>query len=110
MFSNNDTKFRQFKLPESFIEPYKTREVKWGELGEFVYLRTYSRVVEGENRNESWWETVRRVVEGTIQIQKKHAKTLMIPWNDKKAMNTAQIMYEKIFSFKFLPPGRGLTC
>lgn len=108
MFLNNsDTKVRQFKLPESFIEPYKTREVNWGPIGNFIYLRTYSRVVEGENRNEEWWETVRRVVEGTIQIQKRYTKSLLLPWDDKKSMNTAKIMYEKIFSFKFLPPGRG---
>ena len=105
-----NTKLKQFKLSETFLEPYKTREVNWGPLGEFVYLRTYSRIIENENRNEMWWETVRRVVEGTFQIQKEFVKSLRLPWSDNKSMKSAKLMYEKIFTMKFLPPGRGLTC
>ncbi len=32
-------------------------------LGEFIYYRTYSRWVEGENRRETWVETVNRYVD-----------------------------------------------
>ncbi len=99
---------QRFKLSEKFIEEYKTRQPDWGALGEFVFYRTYSRRIEEENRNESWWETVRRVVEGTFSIQKDHCATLRLPWNGMKGQHSAQIMYEKIFSFKFVPPGRGL--
>ncbi len=99
---------QRFKLSEKFLEEYKTRQPEWGPLGEFVFYRTYSRRIEEENRNESWWETVRRVVEGTFSIQKDHCATLRLPWNGVKAQHSAQIMYGKIFSFKFLPPGRGL--
>ena len=102
------TFLKQFKLSDSFLEPYKSEQPKWGPLGEFVYLRTYSRIVEGENRNEAWWETVRRVVEGAFQIQKEYVKSIKLPWNDNKAMKSAKIMYDKMFNFKFLPPGRGL--
>ena len=34
-----------------------------GELGSFVYSRTYSRYIPQLNRREFWWETVRRAVE-----------------------------------------------
>jgi len=98
----------QFKLSESFLEQYKTMEPDWGPMGEFVYLRTYSRRIESENRNEKWWETVRRVVEGVFGIQKNHCVSLNLPWKQEKAQRSAQVMYDKIFTFKFLPSGRNL--
>jgi ribonucleoside-triphosphate reductase (thioredoxin) len=103
---------RPFKLSDSFLEEYKHIKPDWGPLGEVTYLRTYSRKVnwgEESERNEQWWETVRRVVEGTFTIQKEHVHKLKLPWNNDKAQKSAQKMYDKIFNFKFLPPGRGLT-
>jgi len=99
---------QKFRLSDTFIEQYKDKQPAWGPLGKFIYLRTYSRFIEEENRNERWWETVRRVVEGTFSVQKEHCAKLRLPWKNPKAQKSAQIMYDKIFSFKFLPPGRGL--
>lgn len=98
----------EFKLSESFLEQYKNKEPDWGPLGEFTFLRTYSRKIDEENRNEKWWETVRRVVEGTYSVQKHHCDGLKLVWNSSKAHRSAEKMYDKIFTFKFLPPGRGL--
>ena len=98
----------KFTLSDTFVDQYKNKKPLWGPLGEFVYLRTYSRMVEGENRNEQWYETIRRVVEGCFSIQKEHCGRLRLPWKATKAQRSAQIMYEKMFNFKFLPPGRGL--
>ncbi len=99
---------QNFKLSEDFLSPYKHKKVDWGPLGEFVFLRSYSRMIYSQNRNEKWWETVKRVVEGVINIQKEHCSKLRLPWKNNKARKSARIMYEKIFNFKFLPPGRGL--
>ena len=98
---------KDFKLSEAFIETYKTKEVDWGPIGEVVYMRTYSRKKE-DGSNEMWWETLKRVVEGIYNIQKKHCDMFKLPWKDSKAQKSAQIMYDKMFNFKFLPPGRGL--
>lgn len=95
-----------FSLSNQFLEKYSQKKPNWGPLGEFVYYRTYSRKING--RNEAWWETVKRVVEGTFSIQKNHCQALRLPWNNGKAQRSAQKMYKKIFNFKFLPPGRGL--
>ena len=45
-------------------------EVKphWGALGWVTYKRTYARWIEDENRSEEWEETVKRVVEGNINL------------------------------------------
>lgn len=99
-----------FKLSEQFLEKYKTKKPDWGPLGEVTFLRTYSRKIieNGQERNEVWWETVQRVVEGTFNVQKDYVQNLRLPWSNSVSQKSAQTMYDKIFNFKFLPPGRGL--
>ena len=98
-----------FHLSEHFITKFKRKKAPFGfnGLGELVYNRTYSRLKE-DNKNEQWWETVRRVVEGTFNMQKRHIDANGLGWNAWKAQHSAQQMYDRIFNMKFLPPGRGL--
>lgn len=100
---------RTFNLAESFINEYKGKQPAWGfnGLGYLVFLRTYSRT-KPDGTLEEFWETCRRVVEGTYDIQKKHCKSLRLTWDDRKAQKSAQEMYRRMWEFKFLPPGRGL--
>lgn len=102
----------EFNLSEAFIEEYKGKRVPWGPLGYVTYKRTYARPQLNDigevERTEEWWETVKRVVEGTYTIQKQHCKKYRLPWNDNKGQKSAQEMYRLIFDMKFLPPGRGL--
>lgn len=98
-----------FQLKESFIEEYKNKDPMFGfnGLGLLTYYRTYSRI-KPDGTNEQWFETVRRVVEGTYTIQKQHIINSELGWNDNKAQQSAQDMYDRIFNMKFLPPGRML--
>ena len=98
-----------FKLSENFINKYKRRKAPFGfnGLGELVYMRTYSRIKEN-GKNERWWETVQRVVEGTYTMQMNWIESHQLGWNPWQAQKSAQDMYERIFTMKFLPPGRGL--
>lgn len=103
-----------FKLSDAFIEQYKDRPVDWGfvdaggnALGEMVFLRTYSRKKE-DGTKEHWWEVCRRVIEGMFSIQKDYCKTNRLPWNDTKAHVTAKDAFERLFTLKWTPPGRGL--
>lgn len=61
------------KLSEDFIESYRHIPVPWGPLGYIVYKRTYSR-------NEEWFQTVARCVNGILDIggvfTQEEAKTL----------------------------------
>lgn len=122
-----------FILDEDFVESYASRPVAWGfqspngmSIGEFTYLRTYSRLkskttgrawdadgltpigsdVAGKER---WHETLRRVVEGSYSVQKNHCKHHKIPWDEYKAQESAQEMYDRMFRFKIWAPGRGLA-
>jgi ribonucleoside-triphosphate reductase len=100
---------KKFRLRESFIETYKTIKPPFGfnGLGELTYMRTYSRIKEN-GHNEKWWETIRRVVEGTYRIQERHINENGLGWSDYKAQKSAQEMFDRMFYMKFLPPGRGL--
>lgn len=97
---------RHFKLPIDFVNEYRNKKVEFGfgGLGEFVYYRSYSR--EGED----WVDTIQRVVEGTFDMQIQHINKINrgLYWDEKRAQESAQIMFDKIFNMKFLPSGRGL--
>ena len=102
-------KIRSFTLSESFLSQFKGKQPKWGfnNLGYLVFKRTYARQLEN-GQTEEYWQTCQRVIEGVYNIQKQHCKTLSIPWDDRKAQNSAQEMFLRMWQFKFLPPGRGL--
>ena len=99
----------KFKLSDNFVKKYQRKKPPFGfnGLGELVYMRTYSRIKD-DGKNERWWETVRRVVEGTYNMQKERIDAYELGWNPWQAQRSAQEMYERIFYMKFLPPGRGL--
>ena len=97
----------EFHLTENFLNKYKRKQPDWGPLGYFLFKRTYSRPIS-KGKTEEWWQTIQRVVEGCYLIQKLHCQTIKVPWSERKAKQSAQIMYDLIFNMKFLPPGRGL--
>jgi adenosylcobalamin-dependent ribonucleoside-triphosphate reductase len=97
-----------FDLPETFLKKYRNKQPEWGPLGFFTFKRTYARPVDGESRTEEYWETVKRIVEGTFSIQKNHCDANHLPWDERKAQRTAKRMFELMWDFKFLPPGRGM--
>lgn len=103
-----------FRLSDAFVGQYLDRKVPWGytdaagnSVGELVFLRTYSRL-KADGTKETWQDVCRRVVEGTISIQKDHAKANRLPWSDNKAARSAEEMFDRMFNFKWTPPGRGL--
>jgi len=103
---------RRFRLSDTFIDPYKEKEVPWGPLGYVTYKRTYSRRLsefDPESAgSEEWWQTCRRVIEGMFNMQKQHVFQLGLEWNDNKAQKTAKDAYGRLFELKWTPPGRGL--
>ena len=104
-----DRKVRVFSLSPSFVEEYEGQQPEWGfdGLGYFTYKRTYSRALP-DGGTEEWWQTCKRVVEGVYNIQKIHCRQFHLPWSEPKAQRSAQDMFCRMWTFKFLPPGRGL--
>lgn len=94
-------------LSEEFLDHYKTIAPPFGfnGIGELVYLRTYARQVtsiNGERRLEKWWETIKRVVNGTFERLTHPGGTIIdLPFMARK-------MFQHMFWMRFLPGGRGL--
>lgn len=106
--------YMTFRLPDEVIEEYADRPVSWGfpdaggnALGEITYIRTYSRLKD-DGKRERWHETCRRVVEGMYSLQKDWCTENRLPWNERQALASALECYERLFTFKWTPPGRGL--
>lgn len=92
-----------FRLDDEFLKQYEGKEPEWGPLGWFTFKRTYARRIEREDgtsvRTEEWTETVRRVVEGNLNLIK----------NDPVVTQEyGQKLFDLIWNLVFTPPGRGL--
>ena len=57
-------------LSSIFLSKYTGVRPPWGfgGMGEVVYLRTYSRKIEGTDRTETWVETIKRIIDGAVDI------------------------------------------
>lgn len=83
-------------ISDKFVEKYKDRLPPWGPVGYITYKRTYARRVEGENRTEEWYETVRRAVNGLLKLGGKFTK------------EEVETLYDKVFNLKCSFSGRAL--
>lgn len=103
-----------FKLINDFVEGYRAKPVPWGykdaaenSVGEVTFLRTYSRL-KGDGTKETWVDVCERIINGMYSLQKDHCKSNRLPWNDSKAQASAKEAFDRLFNFKWTPPGRGL--
>ena len=103
-----------FKLAEEFVSGYKSKKVNWGymdaagnSVGEITFIRTYSRLKE-DGTKETWVDACERVINGMYSLQKDYAKQQRLPWSDVKAASSAKEAFDRMFNFKWTPPGRGI--
>jgi adenosylcobalamin-dependent ribonucleoside-triphosphate reductase len=93
-----------FALEPELLERYRHRPAPWGygSLSRVVFERTYSR------DGEAWWQTCRRVVEGMFTVLRAHCHEVGIHWDEAHAHALARTAYERLWGFRWTPPGRGL--
>ena len=93
-----------FALPGELLDEYRQRPVPWGfgALSWITYRRSYSR------DGEEWWQTCRRVIEGTLTLQRVHCLERGLPWDAERARAEAVDAYRRMWSFRWTPSGRGL--
>ena len=77
---------------------------------DFLSLLTIAHtLVKQPNGNlETWADCVIRVIEGFFSILKTNAVSSYITWDEKRAHKLAEEAAERLFAFKWMPPGRGL--
>jgi len=108
------SEYLSFHLSDSFIKEYENKQVNWGfdigagnSLSELTFLTKYSRK-KSDGTKEKWYEVCRRCIEGMYSILKDHCAHQRTPWNEFKAQKAAQDAFDRMFHFKWTPPGRGM--
>ena len=95
-------------LDQAYIDQVKQNiSPHWGELGWVTYKRTYARWLPQENRSEEWDETVKRVVEGNINLDPRLADS---PSEEviTELTNEARELYRLVYGLAATPSGRNL--
>jgi adenosylcobalamin-dependent ribonucleoside-triphosphate reductase len=95
-------------LSQDFLNKYRTKKSPLSHIGEFVYLRTYSRYLEEQKRRETWFETVLRTTQYNIglDIEYKEKNDIPIEWEEES--KEAQLLFDNLFYLKTFPSGRTL--
>ena len=95
-------------LSNKFLQKYKEAKTPLSHIGEFVYLRTYSRYLVDQKRRETWFETVLRTTEYNIGlgIEFKKKNGLTIDWS--KEQEEAEKLFDNLFYLRTFTSGRTL--
>ena len=95
-------------LDQGYIDQVKQNVTPhWGELGWVTYKRTYARWLPEKNRSENWDETVKRVIEGNINLDprlKDSPSTEVV----NELTNEAKDLFKLVYGLGATPSGRNL--
>lgn len=100
--------YKTITLDQTFIDQVK-QEIKphWGELGWVTYKRTYARWLEDKGRSENWDETVKRVIEGNINLDPRLADNPSAEVVNELT-DEAKSLFRLIYGLSATPSGRNL--
>lgn len=95
-------------ITNEFLDKYKNIKNPLSSIGEFVYLRTYSRYLDDKKRRENWFETVLRTTEYNIDlgIAYKESKGIQIKWDEER--KEAQLLFDNLYQLRTFTSGRTL--
>lgn len=98
-----------FILPNEFISDYEEHvPMGFNGVGLITFYRSYS-LQKDDGTMESWRDCCQRVIEQMYAIQKWHCNKYNRFWNEQKALISAKEAFDRMYNFKWLPPGRGLA-
>lgn len=95
-------------LSDQFLNNYREKKSPFSSIGEFVYLRTYSRYLESEKRRETWFETVLRTTIYNIELEKEFREKKGLPVSLDELKKEAEFFFDNLFNLRTFPSGRTL--
>ena len=95
-------------LSDNFLEKYKSSQSPLSHMGEFVYLRTYSRYLTDKKRRENWYETVLRTTEYNISLGVKYKKKMGLPIKEEEEIKEAEKLFDNLYNLRSFTSGRTL--
>ena len=95
-------------LSDEFLNKYREEEAPLSSIGEFVYLRTYSRYLSDKRRRETWFETVLRTTEYNVGlgIDFKKQNNLEIDMDEER--KEAERLFDNLYNLRTFTSGRTL--
>ncbi len=95
-------------LSKEFLDKYINIGTPLSHIGEFVYLRTYSRYLEEKRRRETWLETVLRTVQYNIGLGIEFKEKQGVPVDMERERKEAEKLFDELFHLRTFPSGRTL--
>lgn len=95
-------------LSNKFLNKYRNEQSPLSHIGEFVYLRTYSRYLESEKRRENWFETVLRTTEYNIQLGIDFKRKNSSVADMEAGVKEAEALFDNLFHLRTFTSGRTL--
>lgn len=96
-------------LPQDYVDQIKaTVQPHWGPLGWVTYKRTYARWLPDQKRTENWDETVKRVVEGNINLDPRLHQADVDPAVVTALSQEARDLFKLVYGLAATPSGRNL--
>lgn len=95
-------------LSEEFLNKYKNKKSPLTPIGEFVYLRTYSRYLEDKKRRENWFETVLRTTKYNIGLGIKYKLNNGLDVDMEEEKREAEFLFDNLFNLRTFTSGRTL--
>lgn len=93
--------------PDFIAQTKKEVTPHWGELGWVTYKRTYARWLDDKNRSENWDETVKRVIEGNINLDPR-LKNNPSEKTIHELTAEAKQLFRLVYGLAATPSGRNL--
>jgi adenosylcobalamin-dependent ribonucleoside-triphosphate reductase len=93
-------------LSDEFISKYPDAPDQMKQIGAFVFYRTYSRWLPGQNRRETYKEMVRRSVEYNVDLAARHFIENEIPFDFEEVIKEAEEMFHAMFNLEQFLSGR----
>lgn len=95
-------------LSKDFLDHYRDQKSPLSHIGEFVFLRTYSRYIDDLQRRETWFEAVRRTTEYNIGLgidyKRKIGKAINLVEEEKEA----KALFDNMYNLRTFTSGRTL--
>lgn len=95
-------------LTDQFVENFDDFPSNMDPIGEFTYLRTYSRYLEDKGRRETWRESVRRAVEYNVGLEVDHLDSIGLSPDYRKVQQEAEELFVSHYNLNQALSGRTL--
>lgn len=96
-------------LSSEFLAKYQDIPDHMTPLGLFVFLRTYARYMNHENRRETYKETCARATQYNVNLSIEHLKSVGFPVDYNKMTAEAELLFDNMFNMRQFLSGRTLA-